>query len=240
MPQLGQTVIATGGEEVGPEARPLLVDVAIALLEGYGGGEDDGRRQPGQALHQRLRRLRRKMLGDLEAQGEIEPPAQLQRPAQLVLVEQSRGDLQIGAGHPGAVDATNVGDAVLAEGREPQAGAAADIDDALGPEQLDQHGRDDRRGPLGPLGERFEEAGTIGNLRRCRSVRGCPLLDRIAELGDGCPPVAHAVSATLSERKCDRAIRRRGHGAVFSHRLTTGANALRVRIAGIMARMNSA
>jgi len=190
------------------------------------------------------------MLGDLKAQGEIKSPTQLQRPAQIMLVEQGRGDLQRRAGNPGTVDPTNIGHAVLTEGGQPQAGGRSRRPtDAPGPET--SRSAQARRSPRIVLFPRQvlrrtrlrreppAPRGFPGAVRSAHGIRPSlrgrrdPSAGLVPTAMSGLAMVALPVaptpsSAALSERKCDRAMRRRGHGAVFSHRLTVGAS----RIAG--------
>ena len=134
--------VAAVVEAGGPVRGPLLVHVEVAPLVWDRRGEENGGPEPDQAVDEDVRRLLRQVLCDLEGDDELERPRQVERKPQIVRFERVAGNLEQVGVHVVAVDPEDVGDAVVAEGSEPGAEAAADVDDAAGGNEREGH-RDD-------------------------------------------------------------------------------------------------
>jgi hypothetical protein len=78
-----------------------------------------------------------------------------------MLAKEGIGQLARRTSGPGSVDPENVGDAALAECGQPYAGATADIDDALGLNEIDQDRHYNCGGVATAVTQRLEELSAV-------------------------------------------------------------------------------
>jgi hypothetical protein len=128
-------------EEGGPVLRPLLVDVPGAPLPREGGGEEDGGREVRQVLDEWPCLRRRQVLGDLEAERQVEAPPQVDElDREIRGHERPLRDLEARL-CPRSVHPDDVAHAEALEHREPAAVPAPQVHGGRRAEQLDDHGQ---------------------------------------------------------------------------------------------------
>jgi hypothetical protein len=121
---------ASLGEEGGPLVLPALVDMPRTALMGYSGREEYDRRQSDEFVHERIAHIYRKVLRDLEAEGQVEAPVYRYSSAEV-----GRDKVVGGNEEPLSIDIIAIGtddivDALASECRCPRREPTADINDA--------------------------------------------------------------------------------------------------------------
>ena len=120
-----------------PVVGPLFVDVVLSPLQRYCCRKENDGSQSCQRLDKVLSRFGRKMLGNLQRHDLIEGRVKPKRMFQIDGDKPVRRNLQHFRRHVVPIDANHVIDAPFPEYRQPRADAAADIDDPLRSDQLE-------------------------------------------------------------------------------------------------------
>ena len=153
-----------------PIVRPLLVRERLSRLIGNAGREEHRGPHFHEPFHQRFGRFPGKILGDLEAQHEIEPPVPAHSLVQVGLDEPLCRNLQLVYFRVAGIHSPNVVDPMLPKDAEPDSPSATDVADRLGLKQL-HYQRDDepRRVPLRLL-TGVETLARVGAVRHAISL----------------------------------------------------------------------
>ena len=134
--------------------------------------EEDDRPEADQRIDERRCVLGGEMLGDFQAQDQIESPLQANGRRQVMSQESLAGDFQKGGVHVAAIDPKGVGDALLGEDRQPRANAAADVDNRAGLDRLRDERDDLRRRLARAAPPVFEKLARVWlRHRRCVAAR---------------------------------------------------------------------
>jgi hypothetical protein len=153
--------VASLRETLHPVSFGLFVDVVMAALIRGGGRHDDGVAESGEIVQKGVREGLGDVLGDLQAEGEVETaPLVLERHGDILDVDWNREGVLGGRG--GAVEGEDL-DATLPERVGVDSAAAPDVGDALGGELFEQNTGDDLGGAdVGLVGfPPFREEGRV-------------------------------------------------------------------------------